>query len=69
MYPIKISRHLQDGLHEHFERFAFALHCTVHKRLSKLLHFFGEQCCTIKLDHLQRAMDLMYIGQTETQTR
>ena len=60
---------MQDGLHQYFQRLVFTINCTVHQRLRQLLHFLGEQRCTIKLDHLQRAMNLMYIGQTKTQTR
>ena len=68
LHPIQIGRHLQDGLHEDFQRFALTADAAIHQGLGQLFHFLGEQRCAVKLDHLQRAVHLMDIGQAKAQT-
>ncbi|MCY1392974.1 hypothetical protein D9M71_78600 [compost metagenome] len=66
---VQVGRQLQDGLHQHFLGFAAVGRTAFHQGLGKALHFFGEQGRAIELDHLQRALDLMDIGQAETHAR
>ena len=67
LHPIQVRRHLQDGLHQDFECLALAAGRAIHQRLGELFHFLGEQGCAIELDHLQRAMNLVDIGQAKAQ--
>ena len=34
-----------------------------------MLHFLGEQRRTVEFEHLQRAVDLVHVGQAEAQAR
>ncbi len=65
--PVQIGRHLQDGLHQDFQRLVRAVHPLFVKGLQQQLHLFGEQRGAIELHHLQRAVDLVHIGPAETQ--
>ncbi len=60
---------MQNRLHEHFKRFGLAGDTLIQQRAGELLHFFGEQCSTVKLDHLQGAMHLMHVSQAEAHPR
>ncbi len=62
---IQVHRQLQDGLHQHFQGFAQVADAVFHQRLGQVLHFLGQQRRPVELDHLQRAVDLMHIGQAE----
>ncbi len=66
---VEVRRHLQDRLHQHFQRLGLTGNPAVEQGPCELFHFFGEQGRTVELDHLQGAMDLMDIGQAETHPR
>ena len=64
---VQIGGQLQYGLHQHVEAFALTAGGSVHQRLGKLLHFLGEQSRAVEFDHLKCAVNLVNIGQAETQ--
>ena len=65
LHPVQVGRHLQDSLHEDFQRLALTADAAIHQGLSQLLHFLGQQRRAVELDHLQCAVHLMDVGQAK----
>ena len=63
---IQVHRQLQNRLHQHFQGFALIAHAVFQQRLRQLFHFLSQQRGAVELHHLQSALDLVQIGQTET---
>ena len=60
---------LQNCAHQHVDGFVNVGDAVVENCLGELFHLFGQQCCTVKLYHLQGAVHLMEIIQAEAQAR
>ena len=67
--PIQVDRHLENGLHHHFQCFVLVSDPPFHQRSSELLHLFGKHRRAVELDHLQGAMHLMHVRQAKTHAR
>ena len=66
---LQIDRQLLDGLRQGCQRVTAGRGTPLRQGMQQLLHFLGEQGCTVELDHLQGAMHLMDVALAEAQAR
>ena len=64
--PVQVRRQLQDRPHQGFLAVSHIAYIAVEQCLRQFFHFFGEQCRTVELHHLQGAVHLMQVGLAET---
>ena len=68
MQSVKVSRQLQDRLHQGLLTQGDIAHRVVHQRLGHGFHLACQQRRAFKLNHFQRAVNLVNCGQTGAHT-